>query len=677
MKADIASVLDNCIDDLRKGGTPQRCLDNHPDAAPELAPLLKAAAFIQAAPKATASEATMRAGKIDFLQEAARLRSAQKQKPADPRQRLSLVASRSFILPRLRPIAWAPAAGFMLALSLILGSATTAIAATRSLPDNVLYPVKLVTEQAQLAVTTNPISRADLALSHAERRVDELSTLNTLGRPVDAPTIERLASASQQALATISQIDDDAMQPRLRRYLAIVTEEQDVLRQIVPSPAAVDAVATAAAAARQNGQRAEDAIKDPAVIEEPPINTGRGQLAEPKETPTPVPTPDGRRMRTPQPTATATVAPPEPSATVTSTPPPTATAVPPTVTVSATVPLPTALPQVSFSGVIQKVSASEWVIDGRTVRVDGQTKISGPAPQAGARADVVAVAPPNQSLLAISIAVIPADAQAPSVALSGVVLAINAQGVNVGGQAIQIVAGTAINGNPVVGSIVDVSAWNKTPDILVAASITVKGSAPEAQVQGRIERLSPAAWTVAGQVVEIVAGLTSINGQAAVGNSASVSALRVGDRLLARDITVRASVVEEEFEGIINRAGGDGWTINGRRVVRNGATQVDESRGPALAGARVRVRGVGQTDGSILATSVSVLAAAIAGQQPSPTVVPPSTVVPPGVVPPPTVVPPVSPTQPPAPTKAPPPPQPTQVPIGKGVSPAPPPPDQR
>ena len=664
MKADIASVLDNCIDDLRKGWTPQQCLEAHPDVAPELTALLDAAVFLQSTPKVTASEATMRAGKIDFLQEAARLRSEQAHKPAKPRQRLALVASKTFILPRLRPIAWAPFASLMLAVTLVLGSATTAIASTRSLPDEMLYPVKLVTEQAQLAVATSPISRADLALTRAERRVDELSALNALGRPVDSSAIERLSTASQQALATISQIDDDAMQPRLVRYLSIVTEEQDVLRQVKPVPDAVDAVAAAAAAARQNGQRAEDAISDPAVVKEPPINSGRGQLAEPEKTPTPMPTPDGRRMRTPQPTASATVPPPDPTATATVAPP-TATPVPPTATASATVPpTTTAMPQVSFSGVIQKVSSSEWVIDGRSVRIDGQTKISGPSPQAGARADVVAVMPPGQSLLAISIKVVPSDAQAPTVTVSGVVLSISAQGVNVGGQAIQISAGTTINGNPVVGSMVDVSAWQKTPDVLVATSITVKGIAAEARVQGRIERLSPAAWTVAGQTVEIVAGLTSIAGPAAVGNSASVSALRLGDRLLARSITVQALAVEDEFDGMINRVSGDGWTINGRRVARNGATQVDESRGRAVIGARVRVRGVAQADGSILATNVTVLAAANTGQQPSPTAVPP-TVVPPTVVPP-TVVPPVSPTPSIVPTKAPPAPQPTQ-PAGKGA----------
>jgi hypothetical protein len=659
MKADIASVLDNCIDDLRKGRTPQQCLEDHPDAAPELAALLDAAVFLQSAPKATTSEAMMRAGKIDFLQEAARLRSEQAHKPAKPHQRLALVANKTFILPRLRPIAWAPVASLMLAASLVLGSATTAIASTRSLPDEMLYPVKLVAEQAQLAVATSPLSRADLALAHAERRVDELSALNALGRSVDTSAIQRLSSASQQAFSTISQIDDDAMQPRLLRYLSIVTEEQDVLRQIKPVPDAVDAVAAAAAAARQNGQRAEDAISDPAAIKEPPVNSGRGQLAEPEKTPTPMPTPDGRRMRTPQPTATATVAPLDPTATAT-VPPPTASPVPPTATASATVPpTATALPQVSFSGVIQKVSSSEWVIDGRSVRVDGQTKISGPSPQAGARADVVAVAPLGQSLLAISIKVIPGDAEAPVVTVSGVVLSINAQGVNVGGRAIQITAGTAINGNPVVGSIVDVSAWQKTPDVLVATSITVKGMSAEAHVQGRIERLSPTSWTVAGQTIEIVAGLTSISGQAAVGNSASVSALRIGDRLLARSITVQAPVVEEAFEGVINRAGGDGWTINGRRVMRNGATQVDESRGRAVVGARVRVRGVAQADGSIMAMNVTVLAAANIGQQPSPTTVPPTVV-------PPTVVPPVSATPSPAPTKSPPAPQPTE-PVGKGA----------
>ncbi len=637
MKHSLTDVLDNCINDMRQGKTPEQCLAVHADASSELAPLLRTAAFVRSRPTVQASDATMRAGKVAFLQEAARLRAAQSKAPAKPWQRLALVASSTFILPRRRAQAWTPALSLVLAFVLILGTFTTTIAAARSLPDEPLYGIKLAGEQVQMALTTDPVARADLALSNTEKRVDEIAALANQGRAVDAPAIDRLTSETQGALTSIGRIDDDAMRPRLQRYVGIVSQQQAVLSRVQGVASITEAIAAALIAARANEQLAESAINDPSVLRDPAQGTGRGLAATPKESPTALPTPDPRRMRTPVPTATAsstalptatnTAAPATATLTNTVTPPTPTAAVTSTATVSAT-----ALPRVQFSGVIEKIASNEWVIDGKTLHIDAQTRIEGPGTaRIGARADVVAIAQPGQALLAISIKVqATVEQPANTVTVRGIILALGNAQWNIGGQTVAVDASTALMGSPALGLIAEATCTRKSSDVLIATTIAIKGAAPEVQLAGSIERITLQSWVIGGQTLTVMPGFTSVSGAPGVGNYATVLALRTDSgALIARLITIQAAPVEEEFRGIINRIDGNGWTISGRRVVRDARTQVDESAARAQVGLSAQVRGSLQADGSILAASVRILAAAGTGRQASPTVTTtPTTVLP-------------------------------------------------
>lgn len=626
MKLNLATVLDNCIAELRKGKTPEQCLSAYKDAPADLLPLLKTAAAVYAAPKAQASEAAMRSSKVAFLQEAARLRAEQQKRHAKPWQRLPLVASQTFVLPRIR-LAWTPAFSVVIALVLVLCSATTTMAAARSLPDEPLYPIKLATEQVQLALTTDPVARADLSITLAEKRLGEIATMTSLGRTVEAPSIERLSSDTTIALSSISRIDDEFMRPLLQRYVEMVSEQQNVLNQVKSPPSLVSAVTAALTIAQENEKLAATAISDPSTLKDDPARSGRAVVADPpKETATALPTADTPVIQKPAPAATATEPPatptPLPAATHTATPlPPTATS---TVTASATtLPSPTALPRIRFGGVIESVSASAWVIDGRTVQINGQTGIDGAPARAGARADVVAVTQAQGTLLAITIHVYPAaDTPVPVALVRGIILSIGPTAWNIGGQTVAVDGATVVNGTPVVGAIAQVTAWRQTGDTQVAAAIVVRGTVTEVTIGGRIERMASDSWVIGGKTVSIISGLTTISGSPTIGHDASVAALRQDDgSLLALRITVQAPIIEEEFEGVINRIDGSVWTISGRRVMRGPSTTVDESVARAQVGGRARVRGALQSDASILASSIRILGAGGTGRQASPTVV--------------------------------------------------------
>lgn len=619
MKYSIAETLDKCIEAMRQGKTKEECLALYPDAAPALAPLLEAAEYVRQAPKAEASEAAMRAGKVRLLQEAARLRTEKKQKPARPWRRLSFLASTTFALPQVRPLAWAPVLSLLLALSLIFGSVTTAMAAGRSLPDEPLYPIKLAGEQVQLTLTLTPTARADLALSLTEKRLGEIATLSSLGRSVPALPIERLTTGTAETLAMIGRVDEDSMQPRLQRYIELLSEEQALLTQVPVVPATQGRIAAALNSAKEHEILAASAMTDPSVLREPSSRGGRVPVISAKETATSVPT--AEPAKTAPPTSTSIVLPVLPPATATPSSAPTNTVAPPaTQTPTPVSPTNTTLPtrtasatppavQVKFSGAIESMAQGQWLVDGKTVRLDGNTHIENSfAARVGARVDVVALQAAGQALLASSIHVYPiTETPAVLATASGIILSLGPASWNVGGQTIAVEAATTIEGTPALGLLADVSGRRRS-GTLVATTIVVRGPAPETQIRGRIERMSAGSWLIGSQTVAIIAGISTISGVPALGSIAFGTAIQAETGLIAHNVTVQPAPVEEEFEGFINRIEGNTWTISGRRVVRGPATQVDESQARAQVGLRAHVLGTLQPDGAILASQIRVLA---------------------------------------------------------------------
>ena len=65
----------------------------------------------------------------------------------------------------------------VLAAVLLLTSSITNVRANRSLPGDILYPVKITTEKFQLTLTFSPEDKAQLSADFAGRRVDEIQRL--------------------------------------------------------------------------------------------------------------------------------------------------------------------------------------------------------------------------------------------------------------------------------------------------------------------------------------------------------------------------------------------------------------------------------------------------------------------------------------------------------------------
>ena len=98
--------------------------------------------------------------------------------------------------PKRRPFfGWLPrwATALAIVLVVLLAGGGTVVAASNSMPDSILYPVKLATEKVQLALTTSQLGKARLCADFADKRVAEIIYMADRG---DAQQVEATHRAS-------------------------------------------------------------------------------------------------------------------------------------------------------------------------------------------------------------------------------------------------------------------------------------------------------------------------------------------------------------------------------------------------------------------------------------------------------------------------------------------------
>ena len=158
------SILDECLKAVGRGESLDSVLGRHPQWADELRPLLATAQRVRRTPVASPRLVAQQAGWQRFLGQAIALRRA-RQRPA-------------FAL--WRPLAAAASLVFVLSFA---GGATV-YAASKSMPDDRLYAVKLATEEARLWFTFDENDRADVLLDQADTRLTEIGNQLEEGQPV-------------------------------------------------------------------------------------------------------------------------------------------------------------------------------------------------------------------------------------------------------------------------------------------------------------------------------------------------------------------------------------------------------------------------------------------------------------------------------------------------------------
>jgi hypothetical protein len=110
--------------------------------------------------------------------------------------------------------AFAVIASIALVLVILLGgTSATVYAAQGSMPDQVLYSVKLLSEDLRLGLTSNPQAELGLTLDLVERRMDEIILLVEAGDEVPDSVINRLEVHLDQVLNVAEVIEDDEVEP--------------------------------------------------------------------------------------------------------------------------------------------------------------------------------------------------------------------------------------------------------------------------------------------------------------------------------------------------------------------------------------------------------------------------------------------------------------------------------
>jgi len=138
-------------------------------------------------------------------------------------------------------------------------------AAGDSLPGDLLYPVKLATEDVRLALTSAPADQVDLALRFVEERAEEVRTLVEAGRQVPDETIARMERHIERALIQVAWVSDEEMTGLLTRVAERTRAQAQVLEQVraTAPQQAQPGLEHAATVCRQGAEAAEDGLNDP------------------------------------------------------------------------------------------------------------------------------------------------------------------------------------------------------------------------------------------------------------------------------------------------------------------------------------------------------------------------------------------------------------------------------
>jgi len=222
---DFQTILNECLKELEAGQPLDAILARYPEEADELRPLLLTAQNLKAMPIARPRSHIQQAGWQRFLGEANALRRARERRPV-----FSLWAQ-----PLWRPLA---AAASLLLVLFLLGGSATVYAASRSLPDSPLYPLKLATEEARLWIVFDEDDRAGILLDQSETRMTEIRKLVQQGKPVEGNVLSAMRGRMTRATDIINK--RDAPQDLVARANELSARQEDILIVIGGNVAAGD-----------------------------------------------------------------------------------------------------------------------------------------------------------------------------------------------------------------------------------------------------------------------------------------------------------------------------------------------------------------------------------------------------------------------------------------------------
>lgn len=217
----IEIILTECIKEIKSGkATPADCLSRYASRRQELEPLLRIALNIRE-PAAFNLD--------DGYKQAAKARLLRQIKPSGQKKSRTFREIFSYGIPPR--YAWARIAVSVLIGVILFSSAGggTAIAAQTSLPGDLLYPVKTVTEDARLLVAGDSIAKTDLNLEFAQNRLEELNELVNRDEAKAGIALRGYQSNLEAARQQVLKISDIALQSGVLEEALLDIQNQTAL----------------------------------------------------------------------------------------------------------------------------------------------------------------------------------------------------------------------------------------------------------------------------------------------------------------------------------------------------------------------------------------------------------------------------------------------------------------
>jgi hypothetical protein len=206
-------ILDQLLEEIRKGKSVDDCLSEWPEQADEIKPLLELACSINDLPVPEPNEQAV-AETLQRVHQLAR---------AEP------VTRKPFFFKHL--ISWQPVfvrAVAALLLIVVVGWTTFALGA-RSLPGEPLYPLKRLTEKILYFVTVDAQGRAELHLRFADRRTQEFIYVLAPGEQIDRSLLSEMLNEMHHAFSSVEQLPEGSYAALMQRVADFNNYQRTVL----------------------------------------------------------------------------------------------------------------------------------------------------------------------------------------------------------------------------------------------------------------------------------------------------------------------------------------------------------------------------------------------------------------------------------------------------------------
>jgi hypothetical protein len=128
-------------------------------------------------------------------------------------------------------LAYKVLAAVMAMVMAVAGMGGSVVLAADSLPGDLLYPVKLISEDVSLALTLDPADRAELSLDYVAERVSEMERLGRQGEDVPDSVVDRMARQMSQAMVEIAKSQPEEVPALLQRVTERARTYQETLEQ--------------------------------------------------------------------------------------------------------------------------------------------------------------------------------------------------------------------------------------------------------------------------------------------------------------------------------------------------------------------------------------------------------------------------------------------------------------